>query len=341
MVALSLVFGCASPRLPHDLQVAQAHEHAHEMSQALSAYAEIRIGCEKSGLRHTHDDCGAAAFREADLLELVGQRQQAEAAFLRAAKIASDPSRAARALVRASILRYALDWPQQAAALCWQTVDKFPDEQAADDALALAIKHNTESASVLGARLDILFNRHRDRDIADNLLYARAELAQQSDLRTAVVLYDLLASSYRRSALWDDSLWHAANLLRQQRDYVGAMRRLQKILDSRRETWVTGSYNSIYLDDAQLLIGRIALEDLHDVPRAIAAFSALESDYPESTLRDDGLVYWARALLSQHVPPTEEDRNGACAKLHRLFAKYPDGNQVHAGQALAAEIGCR
>src|SRR5207248_4427551 len=139
------------------------------------------------------------------------------------------------------------------------------------------------------------------------------------------------ADSYPHSGLRDDGLWRAAELLRGSGDFDGALRRLRRILASRKDALITGSYNYLQLDDAQLLTGRIYLDDLHDPARAAEAFQLLADDYPESVLRDDALYDLARAKREQHDVPA------ACRALARLIKQFPDGNRVRAARSLMQE----
>src|SRR5205807_392782 len=82
---------------------------------------------------------------------------------------------------------------------------------------------------------------------------------------------DALADRYPRSSLRDDALWRAAHLLREMGRPDDAIERLRRILRTRKDALVTGSYNMLYLDDAQLLLGEIELDDLHDAARAADA----------------------------------------------------------------------
>src|SRR5262249_19536979 len=151
--------------------------------------------------------------------------------------------------------------------LCWRVIDEYPDEVPADDALKLAIRiERARNPGSLQQKLTALWERHRKLDLGDNLLFARAELAD------SVELYDQLAELYPHSGLRDDSIWRAAAILRKQGDFRGAILRLQKILDYHKDALITGSYNSLVLDDAQLLVGRIWLDDLHQPEQAALAF---------------------------------------------------------------------
>src|SRR5262249_53529644 len=188
----------------------------------------------------------------------------------------------------------------------WQVVEQFPDEVPADDALQLAIRlERARNPFALQQKLAELYERDRKLDLADNLLFARAELAESVDL------YDQLADLYPHSGLRHDSLWRAAAILRQRGDFRGAILRLQKILDTHKDALIAGSYNSLVLDDAQLLVGRIWLDDLHQPEPAANAFQNLADDFKDSTLRDDALYELARARLARHSPAKPQDKSDA------------------------------
>jgi tetratricopeptide (TPR) repeat protein len=343
VLALALV-GCSGAPLPTDLERAQGREAARDDAGALAAYRAVRLACEAPGATpRPHDDCGLATVREAQLLEKLDRPREAQAAWLRVPARSSDRRKVARALVRAAQLAEDLGDGAGAERIAWRAVETYPDEMPADDALALAVRLGARrDPRALAARLDALQPRLARFDIGDNLAFARAELARTAldDAPDAVARYDHLADAYPHSGLRDDALWRAAELLRAAGDARGALARLQHILDTHKDAFITGSYNSIYLDDAQLLYGRICLEDLHDPARAADAFENLADDFKDSTLRDDALYELARARLARHTPPGDGDRRDACAALARLFREYPDGNRVTAGRTLARELGC-
>jgi hypothetical protein len=340
------LLGCTATPLPAELERAQAREVQHDDAGALLAYRALVASCAQ-GSSPSRRECALAATREAQLDERLGRSRDAYQAWLRVPALCSNGEQrlAARALARAAELADE-DLGDAAAAetLAWRAVEGFPDEVPSDDALKLAVRlGRARDPRRLAARLEAAWARFAHFDIGDNLLFERAELSRTvlDDAAGAVALYDRLADSYRRSGLRDDSLWRAAALLRARGDARGALGRLQRILDTRKDALVTGSYNSVYLDDAQLLVGRIWLEDLRDPERAADAFTTLADDYPESTLRDDALYELARARLARHTPPSESDRAAACAALERLARQFPDGNRVSAGRALASELACR
>ncbi len=352
ITAALLTAGCSGAPLPSDLKTAQAREAARDDAGALAAYRAIRSDCEKTGRRRPHDDCALAAEREAEMSERLEQWQDAYRVWLAVPHLSATSSgtsgvelsarRVARALVRAAELAHErLSDNAAAARLAWQVVDEYPDEVPADDALKLAItlwRLGRNNLAALQQKLMALWERDRKLDLGDNLLFACAEL---SDPPRALELYDQLAQLYPRSGLRDDSLWRAAELLRKQGDPRGAIARLQKILDTHKDALITGSYNSLVLDDAQLLVGRIWLDDLHRPAEAADAFQNLEDDFKDSILRDDALYQLARARLAQHEPPTEKDKSEACASLARLYREYPSGNMVRRAHELGTTIGCK
>ena len=329
-----VVAGCSGAPLPADFARAQSLEST-DPERARSLYEALDGRCKSERL--PHDDCALVAVRLAELHQSAGRFADAEAAWLRAAEVTTQPRTAARALARAADLAHAeLHDDAAAARLAWRVVESHPDEIAADDALKLALRiDEPRDWAALAVRLGALYPRVVRFDVGDNVLFERGMLlARHGRAAEAIVIFDELADAYPRSSLRDDGLWHAAELLRSDGDFDGALRRLRRILASRRDAIITGSYNYLQLDDAQLLVGRIYLDDLRDPAHAAEAFELLADDYPGSVLRDDALYDLARARREQH------DVAAACRALARLVTQFPDGNRVRAARALQKELGC-
>ena len=334
LVLLSAAAGCSGAPLPADFAHAQSLEST-DPERARTLYEALDARCRHERL--AHDDCALAAVRLAELDEAAGRFADAERRWLGAAAVTTQPRTAARALQRAAELAHEeLHDDGAAAALAWRTVESYPDEIAADDALKLAIRiDEPRDWQALAARLAALYPRVVKFDVGDNVMFERGMLLSRHDQPTeAVAIFDALADAYPHSSLRDDGLWRAAGLLRGSGDFDGALRRLRRILASRKDAIITGSYNYLQLDDAQLLVGRIYLDDLHDPARAAEAFELLADDYPESVLRDDALYDLARAKKEQHDVPA------ACGALQRLCKQFPDGNRVRAARALMQELAC-
>jgi TolA-binding protein len=341
-VAGLLLAGCSGLPLPSDMEQAQKLEAAGPPEQALAAWSAIRAGCATPDAR-PHDDCGLAAVREAQLYERVGRDADAAAAWEALPSRTRDPRKAARALTRAAeIVAGKLGDPARGANIAWRCVEKYPEEVPADDALAIALRiERARDGKALIDRLDTLAARYQQTEIADNLLFEAAVTALAiGDRQGALARWDDLARRFPRSPLADDANWRAAAQLRENKDFRAAVRHLERILQTRKDALIVGSYNSLYLDDAQLLVGQIQLDDLHDPAQAIRAFALLADDYPDSTLRDDALFELARAHLAAHTPPGDADRDAACRALARLLARFPDGNRARAARDRRAELAC-
>jgi tetratricopeptide (TPR) repeat protein len=332
---LFLFVGCSGAPLPADFAHAQSLEST-DPDRARSLYEALDTRC-RHGEKLAHDDCSLVAVRLAELAESQERWTDAEAAWLRAADVTKQPGTAARALQRAAYLAHTdLHDDGAAATLAWRAIESYPDEIAADDALKLVIRiDEPRDWQALAARLGALYPRVVKFDIGDNVMFERGMLLSRHDRAAeAVAVFDGLADAYPHSSLRDDGLWRAAELLRQSGDFQGALARLRRILSSRKDALITGSYNYLQLDDSQLLVGRIYLDDLHDPARAAEAFELLANDYPESTLRDDALYDLARARHEQH------DEVAACRALARLVKQFPDGNRVRAARTMQQELSC-
>ncbi|MCS6911842.1 MAG: tetratricopeptide repeat protein [Myxococcales bacterium] len=335
MVALCLV-ACAGAPLPDDLHRAQRLEAERRDEEALAAYAAARARCSHAGAR-AHDDCALAALREAQLLERLGRTREAIEAFVRVRELTLDGRRAARALLRAALLRSDLGERDGALALCRLIVRRWPDEVAAEDALRLLVQLVPDDPN-LPAELDQLARELNPHAVSGFALLYRAERAERDgQLELAVATYDELWRRFPRGPLRDDAAWRAARLLRRMGRPSEAAVRLQRLQDTFVPAMFVGHYNKLLLDDAALLLGEIYLEDLGQPARAIAALEGLLRRQPTSLLADDALLLMARAALRQGGADAYAR---ACAYLRRLRRDYPDGNRVRQAQQEEQRLGC-
>jgi tetratricopeptide (TPR) repeat protein len=337
-VLAGVLAACAgAPPLPTEFELAHQKEAAQDDDGALLLYRTVRADCERPGATpRPKNDCALAVVREAQLHEKHHRWQESFDAWRAVETRSGDKRVSARALVRAAIVATdELRKDEVAEELAWRTIARYPDEVPADDALQLAVRlGKRRDPARLARQLEELWPRVRQLDLGDNVMWERAELSRLSgEPLSAIPIYDRLIAEYPRSGLRDDALWHSAHLLREAGKPREALRRLQVILDSRRDALITGSYNSIWLDDAQLLKGQILLDDLHDAALAAESFRLLADDFPESVLKDDGLYELARAQK-------DKDRPGACASLARLLKTYPDSNRLRQARALETDLSC-
>jgi hypothetical protein len=118
-------------------------------------------------------------------------------------------------------------------------------------------------------------------------------------------------------------------------DPRGAVVRLQKLLATREVALGPGSYFSVWLDDAQLELGKVLRDGVRDYPAAVRAFQTVPEHYPASILRDDAL--WELAV-TWHAA---RDRARACATLAALQRDWPDSRyELEQAPALRRELAC-
>jgi hypothetical protein len=119
-----------------------------------------------------------------------------------------------------------------------------------------------------------------------------------------------------------------ARLSRLIKDPKGAAQRLRALLATREVAVGAGSYFSIWLDDAQLELGKVLRDDLQDYAGAAAAFRLLPKHYKASILKDDALYELAVTL------DKAGDKPGACRALAELAKQSPDSKYIERGKAI-------
>lgn len=327
---------CSAPATLTDLKVAERRERAGDVDGAAAAYRAAQVSCARvASPRHRRAACRDALLGEAEVLEHAGRADAAIAAYLAIpAKAPGDAETGAIATYRAGTLELAAGRARDAWTHLWAVVTRYPDEPTAGDAVrALLADGRGRDPRALATTLEGLRASLARTGVADNLLWTLADLAEHelADPRRARDLYDAIYRTYPKSGLRDDARWHAARLSRALGDPRGAADRLRGLLATREVALGPGSYFSIWLDDAQLELGKVLRDDLHDDAGAAAAFRRLSVDYPASILRDDALYELAVTLA--HAG----DRAGACAAVAALIAQAPDSKYV----ARAAALECR
>jgi tetratricopeptide (TPR) repeat protein len=336
----ALAAACSgAPRLT-ELERAEASERAGDDRAALDAYLAAQTTCRRIDDRLRRDAaCADAHLGRAELLVDVGRTREAAAAFERAmAVLEGDAAARARATLRAGQLHLELGDDRRAYTLLWRVITDHPDQAFAADALKLLLSDGRRrDPSQLYQVLVQLYGRLPDTEVADNLLFAMAGLAEEErgDRRLALSFHDTVAARYRQSGLRDESLWHGARLARLLGNPAGAERRLRMLLATREVAWGAGSYFSVWLDDAQLELGRILRDDLGRRRDALDAFARLPRDYPASILRDDAL--WERAVTFEQMG----DRRRACGSLDELRRGHADSRwELTEAPALRRKLSC-
>lgn len=334
------VFACSAPARNADLATAEAAERSGDFATALAAYEEAQAACHAmSPGRRRRQVCADAYLHHAELMERMGRAAEAARAYEQIARIlAEDPVAAATATYRAGRLHLELGAEERAYELLWRVITHFPDQAHAVDALRLVlIDGRRRDPAQLYQVLGDLVTPLARTGIADRILHALADLAEHElhEPRTALALYDKIVTDYPHSGLRDDAWWHGARLARALGDPRGAARRLRALLDTREVARIVGSYFSVWLDDAQLALGRILRDDLGELDAAAAAFARLPEDYPDSILIDDALWELARTWAQAG------DSARVCATLARLGRGYPESRyELTDAPALRRAHGC-
>jgi tetratricopeptide (TPR) repeat protein len=339
VLAIAFAGACSAPVTLSELKTAERRADAGDTDGAIAAYREAQGKCHRiKPPRRAKAACADAYLGEAEVLQKAGRTELAIATYLEIpARLPRDPTTAATAVYRAGdfLLRAAASGSNtttKAWTLLWRVVTDWPDEASAGDALKILLADGRgRNARALADQMAKLLTPLAETEVADNLIWSLADLYEHelANPAGARALYDRIPVDHPKSGMRDDARWHAARLSRELGDPKGAVQRLRALLATREVAVGAGSYFSIWLDDAQLELGKILRDDLRDLAGAAAAFRLLPKHYPASILRDDALYELAVTL------DKSGDHAGACRTLVELAKLAPDSKYI----ARAAEIG--
>jgi tetratricopeptide (TPR) repeat protein len=330
---------CSAPATLPELVQAEHAADRGDVEGALRAYREAQVGCKRlEPERRRRAACSEALLGEGEVLERAGRKDEAIRTYLAIpAKTVDDDMTAATATYRAGGLLLEAKHDVEAWTSLWKVVTDYPDEALAGDALEKLVDDGRQrDARALADQLGKLLTPLAETQVGDNLVWALADLNDKElgNKQAARALYDRIPADYPSSGLRDDARWHAARLSRELGDSKGAAQRLRALLATREVALGAGSYFSIWLDDAQLQLGKILRDDLHDLPGAIAAFRKLPKDYPASILRDDALYELASTYAKTG------NAKDACRAIADLRKQAPDSKYIEEVSALGAELKC-
>lgn len=335
---LALCLACSAPATLPELVQAEKAADRGDVDAAVRAYREAQTGCKRlRPERRAKSACSEALLGEAEVLEHAGRTPEAIRVYLAIPSRTDDEMTAATASYRAGALMLQSGKDVEAWTALWRVVTDWPDEPLAADALKTIVADGrTRDPRALANELGKLITPLAESKVADNLLWALADLNEKElgNREAARALYDRIPADHPGSGLRDDARWHAARLSRELGDSKGAAERLRGLLATREVALGPGSYFSIWLDDAQLELGRVLRDDLQDVPGAIAAFRQLPKHYPASILKDDALYELALTLAGAGQGAE------ACRAIAQLRRDAPDSKYLDEAGAIAAEQNC-
>ncbi len=336
---IAALCACSAPATLPELVQAQKAEDRGDVDGAVRAYRDAQVGCRSlKPERRSRQACSEAFLGEAEVLEHAGRKDEAIAAYLAIPpKLPDDDMTAATATYRAGGLLLDAGKDVEAWTALWKVVTEYPDEPLAADALErLVADGRKRDARALADQLGKLLTPLAETQVGDNIVWSLADLDEHelANREAARSLYDRIPADFPASGLRDDARWHAARLSRALGDSRGAVTRLRALLATREVALGPGSYFSIWLDDAQLELGKVLRDDLKDMPGAIMAFRKLPKDYPASILKDDALFELATTLAKVG------NANDACRAIADLRKQSPDSKYIEPASALGAELKC-
>ncbi len=323
--------GCAATPLPAKFEKAQAAELRGDHDKALNLYR----GIAKSGKRS--EDRLMARFRAAGVLNAMGVFKESMDAYIETARYAGEAQKyeqagmvAARALYRAGCIAYDKlgganpERKEDGLRLWWRAMNNY--EVAADEALVRIIRHNREEGRLkkLVKKLWALFRRFKSADIADNLLWTLGEIYEK-DFKApdhAVEIFEKLSKKKPHGPLTHNASFRTAELYRRLGKPLKALIFYAKILETKKDTWIVGTFTSEFADDAQLEMGILRLDDMNDPAKAIEEFRRLVKNFKTSILRDDALWWIAIAELRRG------DMKGAKRAHAELVRRFPKSRFV-------------
>lgn len=339
VVGLALALGCSAPATLPELVAAERSADRGDTDAALASYRKAQQTCGAlRPERRAKQACSEALLGEAQTLERAGRTDDAIATYLAIPpRVPEDALTASTATYRAGQLLLDDGRDVEAWTALWRVVTDWPDEPIAADALKTLVDDGRRrNAQALADQLGRILTPLAETQIADNLVWSLADLSENElgNREAARALYDRIPADYPKSGLRDDARWHAARLSRALGDHAGAAKRLRALLATREVAVGAGSYFSIWLDDAQLELGRVLRDELADLPGAAAAFRRLPKDYPASILKDDALYELAVTLARAR------DTAGTCRAIAELREASPDSKYIDDAGNLAAEVPC-
>lgn len=328
--AVALVAAChRRPVTPAALEYARSAARLKMYDQAAAEYQLAQRQCHDiKPLRRAREVCRDAYLGEAYVYLHQGDVARAEMAFARQITNAQiDDLGMAEAAFRAGQLAMAHGELEAAAAHFWHAIRVLPQAPFSGEALRLVVRHaraNQPRELITHLMAEQAAAPHSA--LADDMLWWAGDVARElGEARAALAYWDALAKGYPDSPWRDDAMWFAALVVAAQLDaardtalatYDDLIARLIAIGKTRRVAHLTGSFFTVYLDDAQLLLGQ-TLRRAHRLDEAAKAFADLPKRYPQSLLRDDAL--WELAVTLAQLGQSER----ACAAMASLAAAFP------------------
>ncbi|MCA9627522.1 MAG: tetratricopeptide repeat protein [Myxococcales bacterium] len=292
-----------------------------------------QVAKEAPSSRHRYE----ALYRAAVSYKRGKRPSEARALYTRILKEAPETSRAPRAAY--DLADIDIEGGQDAAGFkaMEQVLERYPNASTGPSALHryLVWLEDQQGDAAAKAWLEAQIPSHESTELGQYLHYAYAKLlANMGDKAGAIARYLLVADKYPypTGALWDDSLFHAAELEVEVGNPKGAVKHLRRMLNEREPSSLSGSYERPRYSESQYKIAILLRDALNQPEQAIREFERLRKDFTTSILRDDAAWQEAKLRLSRG------DRSGACSTMRWLRDEIPDSRYAACGQLLCGEL---
>lgn len=137
---------------------------------------------------------------------------------------------------------------------------------------------------------------------------------------------------YPFGALWDDSLFRASEMDESLGHIAHGIADLERMLQDRETTSLTGSYQRPRMSPALLRIAKLYADGLHDNGHAREALHRFYTDFTTSRARPTAL--WLEAELFRE----DADAGQSCDRLRVLVKEFPDSRYVPCASNVCGEV---
>lgn len=328
-----ILTGCAASQTGELARQGAAAERAYSAGRYAGAAAQWSQIADRARRPADRDE---ARYRQGASLVRAGQPIAARAVFDRLLRDSPNGVRGPRAaLDRARLEQDAGEAADSEKSLEW-LIENHPESGLAPAALHDLLQlFAPRGEAAIRAYLDAHLPALEKTELGEHLHAAyAASLERSGDLAGAQARYLLVAERYPypRGALWDDALFHAADLAARAGAPAEAIQDLERMLSKREAAYVQGSYERGRYGEAQFRIAELYRDALHDPVRARAAFERLWSAHRTSLLRDDAA--WNAAALAARAGDTA----GACEDLEALIREIPSSRYVACAPRLCERV---
>lgn len=333
-VAALLLGGCGSPPAPaylRDNEAALELSRHGQHAEAAARYERAAADADKPR------DAEEARYRAAASYARAGDVTKARSLYEKLAKEAHDRERRARADFALGELLEASGDGAGAQAHWAGAIERNPSSGNSRSALSRHLDYLREqggSAAVL-AYLDAVSPKLTQTELGESVCYFRARELDALERTTAArdgYLDCARRYPYPGGAYWDDALFRAAEKELQLGAPAQAIAHLERMLAERESANFVGSYEKGRFAEAQLKLGQIYRDALHDAARARRELRKVWLNHPKNRLADDAL--FEEALLARAA----NDERGACEPLGIIVSKLPESRYAACAHELCSSL---